>query len=120
MESLSEPDLLVMVLVLRLREPGQEGLDGLDVLYDGPPQGGVLAVRGHGQDRVQGVVVRGAQAAHDGEQFPKIMFKNVLFSCDIVIVKKISLLFFIPWKILDNLMVKNLMEKWLLKTTAPM
>ena len=79
MEGLSEPDLLVMVLVLRLREPGQEGLDGLDVLYDGPPQGGVLPVRGHGQDGVQGVVVRGAQAAHDGEQFPKIMFKNALF-----------------------------------------
>ena len=79
MESLSEPDLLVMVLVLRLREPGQEGLDGLDVLYDGPPQGGVLAVRGHGQDGVQGVVVSGAKAAHDGEQFPKIMFKNALF-----------------------------------------
>ena len=93
MEGLSEPDLLVMVLVLRLREPGQEGLDGLDVLYDGPPQGGVLPVRGHGQDGVQGVVVRGAQAAHDGEQFPKIIFKNILFSCDILKVKKLSIFF---------------------------
>ena len=70
MESLSEPDLLVVVLVLGLREPGEERLDGPDVLYDGPAQRGVLPVRGHRQDRVQRVVVRRAQAAHDGEQFP--------------------------------------------------
>ena len=75
MQGLCEPDLLVVVLVLCLGEPGQQRRDGLHVADPGPGprragQGRVLAVGGHGQDGVQRVVVGGAQAAHHREQLP--------------------------------------------------
>ena len=74
-QGLCEPDLLVVVLVLCLGEPGQQRRDGLHVADPGPGprrarQGRVLAVGGHGQDGVQRVVVGGAQAAHHREQLP--------------------------------------------------
>ena len=46
--------------------------DRLDVLNAGSAQGGVLAIGGHGQDRVQRVVVGGAETAHHVKQFPGI------------------------------------------------
>ena len=71
MKSLSEPDLLIVILVLSLCEPGQQCRDWLDVLDAGSGLGGVLSIGCHGQYGVQGVVICGAQTAHYVKQLPR-------------------------------------------------
>ena len=75
-ESLGEPDLLIVVLVLSLSEPGQQRLHWLQVLDLRLALGGVLTIGGHGEYGVESVVVCGTKTTHYVKQFPRNTIKT--------------------------------------------